>query len=49
MTYFSDDRFIDTAGDLELEGVTDPLGKHHLAELLGHLFDLKVVSSHSSQ
>ena len=37
-------RFIDTAYDLEKEGVSDPAGSSHLAELLGHLFDMKVVS-----
>ena len=38
-----DFRFIDTAYDLEKEGVSDPAGSSHLAELLGHLFDMKMV------
>ncbi len=37
-------RFIDTAGDLELDGIIDPKGKEHLAEVLGHLYQLKLVS-----
>ena len=36
-------RYIDTAEQLELEGVVDPNGREHLAQLLGHLYDLKVV------
>jgi hypothetical protein len=39
----SDCRFIDTAGDLEMDGITDPQGKEHLAEVLGHLYELKLV------
>lgn len=37
-------RYIDSAEELEREGVVDPSGQTHLAQLLGHLFDLKLVS-----
>ena len=39
------ERFIDSAEDLEFEGVVDPNGRAHLAQLLGHLYDIKLVSS----
>lgn len=36
-------RFIDTAEALERDGISDPAGREHLATLLGHLYDLKLV------
>lgn len=42
-------RFIDSAEELERDGIVDPEGRAHLAQLLGHLYDLKVVSYSSSR
>ena len=42
------ERFIDSAEDLEFEGVVDPNGRAHLAQLLGHLYDIKLVSASGS-